>query len=215
MSLLVAGLVAAVIVQSLIILGMQRKSDSPSERPRSKPDLLTRGTGRMIPPPAPLPPLNPPGKGGDLDVFERNLADWDPFKEMHSMQERINQMFGTAFDRFHRSDDFNRLFHEYTFAPDINMEDKGDRFVVTVNLPGTSDARFDVKVEGRTLTISGTTQSESREESKGKMLKQEIWSGKFWRSVTLPDPVKADKMTTENKKGILRIEIPKEIPRTQ
>ncbi|MBN2130104.1 MAG: Hsp20/alpha crystallin family protein, partial [Sedimentisphaerales bacterium] len=52
-------------------------------------------------------------------------------------------------------------------------------------------------------------ESESREEDGGKMLRQERRSGKFQRRITLPSPVQADKMTTQNEKGVLYIEIPK------
>jgi len=205
---LVAGLLVAVIVQSVIILGMQKKQNRSEETPRHS-AAVAAGNRSPTTHTNALSLPTPFDWGVEKNPFGWNPDDWDPFKEMHSMQDRINQMFGGAFGRFHRSDEFSKRFGDYTFAPDVNLEDKGDRYVVTVDLPGTDDARVDVKVEDQLLTISGTVQSESSQEDKGTMLRQERRSGSFRRSLTLPGPVRSDKMTTENKKGVLTITIPK------
>lgn len=205
---LVGGLLVAVIVQSVVILGMHRKLDAMAgAQPERSAATLSGGSGAIHPQTA-----LPPGRhdwGMDKDPFEWNLDEWDPFKEMHAMQDQINRMFGSAFGRFQKSDDFSRLFKNYAFSPDINLEDKGDRYLVTVDLPGAEDAQLNVRLEGQTLTIAGSVQSETKDEDKGRILKQERRSGSFRRTVTLPGPVVGDKMTTENRKGVLRIAIPK------
>lgn len=209
LTVLVAVLLIAVLVQSAAMLNLHRKGRTAS-------DLATAGalafTDDEQGPPTNSPlfraiPFDP--DPFDYDPLDWDLDDWDPFKEMHSMHDRINQMFGSAFNRFQRSDDFDDIFGDYTFTPDINLEDKGDRYLVTVDLPGAEDSRLDVKIEDQTLTISGTVRSETKDEDAGRMLRQERRSGRFHRTVTLPSPVAADKMTTRNKKGVLYIEIPK------
>jgi len=147
----------------------------------------------------------------DLDPFALNLDDWDPFKEMRSMQDRIDQMFGSAFNRFQKSDDFSALSRNYRFTPDVNIEDQGDHYQVTVDLPGTDTSQIDVKLDDQRLTISGNVKSESKEmKQKGKMLREERRAGSFRRSMTLPEPVQMDKMTTTNKNGVVIITIPKD-----
>jgi HSP20 family protein len=206
LAVLVVGLLAAVIVQSVVIFGMNRKLGQQG-RTGSKPTLSIAKHDHNDMRPKALAPTGPMDQ--DDDPFVRDFDNWDPFKEMHNMQDRINQMFGNAFNQFQQSDDFGALFRNHPFAPDINIEDKGDHFLVTVDLPGTEDSQLDVKLEGQTLTISGSVQSESKETGKGTMLRQERRSGKFQRTVTLPSPVKVDKMTTSNKKGVVTITIPK------
>ena len=203
---LVAGLLVAVIVQSAVIFGMNKKPGQ-QVRTASQPTLSIAKHDHSALRPKALAPTKPADQ--DKDPFAWDLDNWDPFKEMHSMQDRINQMFGSAFNHFQQSDDFGALFRDHPFAPDINIEDKGDHFLVTVDLPGAEDSQLDVKLEGQMLTISGSVQSESKDTDKGKMLRQERRSGKFQRTVTLPSPVKADKMTTSNKKGVVTITIPK------
>ena len=204
LTVLVGVLLVAVVAQSVALLGLRKElqnapSSSQSTPPAVAPDD-NKDTGTAMTPPRSL---------FDRDVFDWDLDDWNPFKEMHTMHDRINQMFGNAYNRFKGSDDFSGLFGTHTFSPSVNIEDKGDRYLVTVDLPGAEESRLDVKLEEQTLTISGTVESEIRDEEKGEILRQERRSGQFRRTVTLPSTVQVDKMTTENKKGILYIEIPK------
>lgn len=203
---LVAGLLVAVIVQSAVIFGMNRKLNQQVRTAlQSSASMAGHDQNGSHPRAVALPmPMDP-----DNDPLAREFDNWDPFKEMHSMQDRINQMFGSAFNRFQQSDDFGVLSRAHPFASAINVEDKGDHFLVTVDLPGTEDSQLDVKLEDRTLTISGSVQSESKGTDKGRMLRQERRSGEFQRTVTLPGPVKADQMTTTNQKGVVTITIPK------
>ena len=128
---------------------------------------------------------------------------------MRLMQDRMNQMFLSAFNRFQDSDDFGGLSRDYPFAPDLNIEDKGDNYVVTVDLPGAENSQINVKYEDPLLTISGSVQSESTETDKGRILRQERRSGQFLRAVSLPGPIQADKISTQNEKGVVTITAPK------
>lgn len=209
---LVAGLLVAVIVQSVVIFGMNKKLGQPGRAESPDPVSLAKHDSaaqrpKAVTPVAPATPATPVDR--DIDPFAMDLDNWDPFKEMQFMQDRINQMFGSAFNHFQQSEDFGALFREHAFAPDINIEDRGDHYRVTVDLPGAEESQLDVKLEGQTLMITGSVQSETRETDKGKLLRQERRSGRFQRSVTLPSPVQSDKMTTSNKKGVVTITIPK------
>lgn len=142
--------------------------------------------------------------------FDWDMDNWDPFKEMQAMQDHINQMFGNAFNRFNQSDAFMDLFDKYSFSPNINVEDKGEYYLVTVDAPGVEDSNLNIKIEGQILSVSGTIRNETKKEEKGKILTQERRSGSFQRMVTLPSPVKIGEMTTENKRGVIHIKLPKE-----
>ena len=203
-TVMVAVLVAAVIAQSIVIFGLHKRGEDKSVVEHNDSIAVTQkdddGQSRAL-----LPPVL---QFGD-DFFGSGKDEWDPFKEMHSMHDRINQMFGSAFNRFQSSDDFGGVFGNYSFSPDINIEDKDDHYLVTVDLPGVEESRLDIKIEGQTLTISGNMQSKSKEDNGGTMLKQERRSGSFQRIVTLPGPVKSEAIETKEKKGVFYIEIPK------
>lgn len=202
---MLAVLIVAVIAQSVALVGLHRKLGHTAERSQPQAAVGLQSRLNSTNPFSILPQRN----DRDADLLNWNMADWDPFKEMHAMQDRINQMFGSAFNRFQTSDDFGRLFKSYSFSPDINLEDKGDHYLVTVDLPGGEDAQTAVKIEGQALIISGSIKSDSKQEDKGHFLRQERRTGKFERMITLPSPVSADKMTTTVNKGVLRIMVPK------
>ena len=202
---MLAVLIIAVIAQSVALVGLHRRLGHAAERSPQRNAVGLQSQLNSTNPFSILPQRN----DRDADLLNWNTADWDPFKEMHAMQDRINQMFGSAFNRFRASDDFGRLFGNYSFSPDINLEDKGDHYLITVDLPGGEDSQIAVKIEGQALIISGSIKSDSKQEEKGHFLRQERRSGKFERMITLPSPVSADRMTTTVNKGVLRIKVPK------
>lgn len=218
----IAVLGAAVISQSIAMSGLQKKIDTLAAT-GTKASVTDEEVQESSPPPQSVPMQNK-NKGAITrtkpnipanSIFDESFfgfdEDWDPFKEMRYMQERIDKMFGNAFNRFGHSDNFQNLLDSYAFVPDIDMEDKGDHILVKVNLPGLDDSKLNVKVEGQTLTVSGTIQqSKNESENNGKIIQQERRSGEFYRSITLPYAVKADEMKTEEKKGVLHITIPRE-----
>ena len=205
--ILIGGLVAAVVVQSVAIYGLQKRLENPKGQTPARRSVVGQNNAGNTNSPV-LGDVDSPF--GDKDPFGWDMEDWYPVKEMRSMQDRMNHMFGNAFGRFQRSDDFSNLFGHAAFSPDINVEDKGDYYLVTVDLPGMEDSKVDVHIEGRKLTVSGSTQSEMKGGGKGRILHQERRCGRFQRTVMLPSPVNAEKMTTENKEGVLYITLPKE-----
>jgi len=133
---------------------------------------------------------------------------WDPFQEMQQMRDHINRMFGDAFGRFNRSSRFGHLFRSESFTPSIDVREEKDRFVVRVDLPGAKSENLDVKLENRQLTVSGTI-TRQEESGSGKILQHERQSGTFSRTITLPSPVRTNKMESRFDSGILIITIPK------
>ncbi|MGQ9663077.1 MAG: Hsp20/alpha crystallin family protein [Kiritimatiellia bacterium] len=199
-----ACLLFVVLAQTIVILRLASKSSSAEHQ--SGAESITRPQASASRPPH--------SSSNDLDDpfdLDLDLDNWDPFQEMRSLHERIDKMFGNAFGRLQRSKEFSRLFEkDYVFSPDINLEDRGDHYLVTVDLPGVENTRLDVKLDGQTLTISGSAESPSSEErQKGRVIRLERKSGRFFRSIVLPSVVKADEMTTTNRLGVLYIRIPK------
>jgi len=63
-------------------------------------------------------------------------------------------------------------------------------------------------VTGDTLTISGSSSSESQREERGYLMR-EIRRGSFSRSVTLPADLRSEAATAGFENGMLRLSIPK------
>lgn len=135
---------------------------------------------------------------------------WTPFRELDAMQQRMNRLFNQAFERFSMSPLDIPMGETPEFSPNLDIKELDDRFVVTVDAPGADEATIEVAVEDDRLIIQGSREeSRLEKDAEGTMIRQERRLGQFKRSITLPEPVQADKMTTEYAEGVLRITLPK------
>ncbi|MCC6488364.1 MAG: Hsp20/alpha crystallin family protein [Candidatus Hydrogenedentes bacterium] len=152
--------------------------------------------------------LQTPNFSGPIwQPFDANT--WDPSQEMARMRAEMDQMFNQAMGRFQNSPQFGGLSGSAGFSPSSDLTDEGDRYVVRIDVPGASEHDIQVKIEGQMLTISGT-RSDTQEQSKdGKILRQERTIGQFHRSMTLPEPVDEDAMTTTYENGVFTVTLPK------
>jgi HSP20 family protein len=96
-------------------------------------------------------------------------------------------------------------------APDVDLQEKPDRYIVTVNAPGADESSLNVKLEDRVLRISIKTEQakDEADDKNGEYHYQERFVGQFERALTLPGPANAAKMTTEYHNGVLTLTIPK------
>jgi len=200
--ILIAALVVAVGVQAWYMAGMHKKLNQIQAGNPELPQNLGPGNSKN---PALPTPLND-------DWFKRpfDANKWDPFQEMQQMRGHIDNMFGDALGRFDRSPRFSQLFDSENFNPSVDLEEKDDRFVVHVDLPGAENENINVKLDDQTLTITGTIdQKREEKDEKGKVLRRERRTGKFSRTLTLPAPVKSEGMKSRIENGVLEITIPK------
>ncbi|MCM8775728.1 MAG: Hsp20/alpha crystallin family protein [Candidatus Omnitrophica bacterium] len=134
----------------------------------------------------------------------------DPFTSMARLQDRMNRIFDSLMsygplmgNAFEDSDAFD-------FTPTMDLQEKGNSYVVTVDLPGLEKDKIDISVRGNLLTIQGVrkTESESKDAS-GGFYTQERSYGSFSRTITLPGPVDESNIKAEYQNGVLIISLPK------
>jgi HSP20 family protein len=127
------------------------------------------------------------------------LVRWEPFNRELS-----------EFSRF--MDDALRMWREPgelgSWAPRIDVYEKGDNIVVDAEIPGLRKEDIDVTVEDQTLNVRGETK-ETKEVKREGFLRSERFYGKFHRSVTLPSPVDVSKIDAAYKDGVLTVTLPK------
>lgn len=215
-------LVAAVAVQGYWLFQLHQKLPASSGRIDR---TVSYKEEPATPPPEAIPPAPrsatprpaPPRSFWD-EWFARPFSDdWDPFAEMERMREEMLRMMDESLQRFHRSP-LSRQFRlgPPSFAPRTDIEDAGDRYIVRMDLPGVEKANISVQIEGQTLSVTGKTAEERREEdASGRYLRQERRTGQFQRVVTLPGPVQSDKMEAKYADGVLTITVPKASPRQE
>jgi HSP20 family protein len=107
-------------------------------------------------------------------------------------------------------DELDRLFESplRAWAPVLDVREDADNFVIRAELPGLKREEIDVSLQDDTLVISGERKVEKVEEGV-EVHRQERYYGKFQRTLTLPEPVAADKVKAEYKDGVLSITLPK------
>ncbi|WP_432741108.1 Hsp20/alpha crystallin family protein [Methylobacter sp. G7] len=150
-------------------------------------------------------PSNRPKSVMDDEFFKGRT--WNPYAEIQHMQNQMERMFDNSFSRFHMKTPLGNL----SAAPDVDLQEKSDRYIVTVNAPGADESSMDVKLENQVLRISIKTEhaKDETDDKNGNYQYRERFVGQFQRALTLPGPINAAKMTTEYHKGVLTITIPK------
>ena len=135
----------------------------------------------------------------------RRLVPWSPSREMEDMERRFEDIFGRSFYPL----TWRRLpLEERGWAPAVEVFEKEDQFIVKAELPGMKQDDIDVSVVGDTLTIKGERKAESEVKEEDYYCCERSY-GSFYRSVSLPSNVTADKIEASYKDGILEINLPK------
>jgi len=124
---------------------------------------------------------------------------WDPFQEMEEMMNRFPTIS-------------NNSALSKGFVPALDVYETKNDVVIETPLAGVRPEDVEVHVEKGILTIQGEHKKEHEVDEKN-YYRKEVRSGSFFRQVTLPAPVKEEKVHAEFEDGILKIFCPKSEPR--
>src|SRR5882757_8193356 len=128
---------------------------------------------------------------------------WPTFLRVSSLHDEIDRLFEAPLAEFARG---SHLLSGWILALDV-FEDK-DNVIVKAELPGMKKDEIEVSLHDGTLNVSGERKNESKFED-AEVYRAERFVGRFQRSVSLPTPVAADKVSVQYKDGILTINLPK------
>jgi HSP20 family protein len=131
------------------------------------------------------------------------LTSWSGFGRLSNLRDEIDRLFETPWTELARA---SQLLSGWTPALDLH-EDK-DNFVARIELPGMKKEDIDVSLHDGALSISGERKSDEKFEN-AEVYRSERFVGRFQRTLTLPAPVTADKITAQYKDGVLTVTLPK------
>ncbi len=94
-----------------------------------------------------------------------------------------------------------------SLVPLADMHEEKDQLVVKTELPGIDKKDLDISLEGDRLTIKAEKKEEIKEEATHHI--RERYYGRYFRSVTLPYPVKEDSISATFDNGVLELRLPK------
>ena len=131
-----------------------------------------------------------------------NVTRWDPFQDVLSLREAMNQLMEESFVRPTAAQGGQN------FIPALDLSETAEGYLVEAALPGVKPEDVEVTVENNVLTIKGETRKETDDKQRN-FHRVERRFGSFQRTIALPNTVKADAIKASLEHGVLRLEIPK------
>ena len=118
---------------------------------------------------------------------------------------RNNDLFDDIFDNMFRTPAVNQAVMK------TDVHEKDGKYILDIEIPGYTKEDVEITLFNGTLTITAA-HSETNEEkdSKGRVIRQERYSGTSSRSFYVGDAIKDTDVEASFENGILRIEIPTE-----
>jgi HSP20 family protein len=101
-----------------------------------------------------------------------------------TIQSEMNRLFNGFFDSPTPANGSSLR----RWIPAMDLVESGDEFVLRADLPGLTEEDVNIEVEDSVLTVSGERKS-AHEERKDGYYRVERASGRFSRSLTLPEGV--------------------------
>src|SRR5271167_2574151 len=130
------------------------------------------------------------------------LTRWDPFRELYSLQNRMNRLFEEQYSGREES------LTAGAFVPAVDIYEDEHSIQLKLEVPGIEEKDLDIKVENNTLTVSGERKLEV-EEKEENFHRVERRYGSFTRSFTLPSTVSTDDIQADYDHGVLKIRLAK------
>jgi HSP20 family protein len=131
------------------------------------------------------------------------IIRWDPFRNVATLQDRINRLFE---DSFPRSRDIDEDISMCEWKPSVDIYETEEGIVIKAELPGVNKEDVSVEVKNNILTLKGE-RFVDKEIDEDKYYRRERCFGTFHRTFTLQDTVLPDKIKAKFRNGVLEIEV--------
>jgi HSP20 family protein len=132
------------------------------------------------------------------------VTRFEPFRELSTLQDRMNRLFRASFDDAGRDESLTTS----SFAPAVDVYEDEHKVTLKIEVPGIDEKDIDVRVENNTLTVHGERKIE-KEEKEENYRRVERQYGSFTRTFTLPTTVDTDNVAATYDKGVLKVSLPK------
>jgi HSP20 family protein len=127
------------------------------------------------------------------------ITRWDPFREVVTMQNRLNSLFRDM-------NDGDSPLTTAAFVPAVDIYEDDKKVMLKLEVPGIEEKDLDVSVKNNTLTVKGERKFES-EEKEENFHRIERRYGNFFRAFTLPSTVDTEHVQAKYNAGVLKLEL--------
>ncbi|HYX38908.1 MAG: Hsp20/alpha crystallin family protein [Pseudobdellovibrionaceae bacterium] len=138
---------------------------------------------------------NTPDLWRDMDRSFSGLGSWRPL--LRQLDDIFNETMDTRFDDGTRA-----------LVPQCDLEESEDHYLLSFDMPGMDKDNIDIEMQGNVLMVSGERKSE-RTSGEGRSRFIERRTGRFQRSIRMPQDVKAEGIEADYVNGVLKIAVPK------
>ncbi|MDD9953642.1 MAG: Hsp20/alpha crystallin family protein [Candidatus Woesearchaeota archaeon] len=124
--------------------------------------------------------------------------------------EDTHRMAETLFDRIFSQQGLlpRDTFHPHVREPLVDIEEKKNAFVTTIEMPGMDADSIEVSTDDRSMEVRAEREKEKTAKKKGMYRQERRYTG-FYRYMTLPQGADGSKAAAKYKKGLLTITLPK------
>ena len=100
-----------------------------------------------------------------------------------------------------------------TRIPLCDIIDKGDRYLISLEVPGIQKDKIEVKATDEYITVSGIEEKKNEKEEGNYVLKERTYRS-FSRKIPFSENIAPSKVDATVENGILKIELPKQKPKS-
>jgi HSP20 family protein len=131
------------------------------------------------------------------------IVRFNPFRELHTMQEQMNRLLDLAWSKEGSED-----LREGVWQPPVDIYEDDDAVVIKAELPDIEQKDIDVKIENNTLILRGERKHDASVK-KENYHRIERYYGPFQRTFALPATIEQEKVKASCDRGVLTIILPK------
>jgi len=129
-----------------------------------------------------------------------NMTRWTPWTELAGLHRDLDSMFGRVFGEPGSRSSVD------AFAPAADLRREGDKWMLSMALPGVAPDKVEIDVVGRTLRIRG--ERVANDNAKSAPVVGEIIDGRFEREFVLPEDIDAEHVEATYRHGMLDLVLP-------
>lgn len=210
--MVVAILSLVVAVQSIWMFQQVRAVRAESSSIAQNEPAPKAAPAPLLAPADPAPPVQASPPAAVLqDPWNDLFRTWDPLEEMDRMRRQMDQLFNDSFGRLPSVPGSRPMIRPFSFAPNLDLEERPEAYIIRMDVPGAEEADVDVTLENNVLSVKGKTEHD-HSEADGQSLRRERRSGEFSRSVRLPDDLADEPFEAQLENGVLTVIIPRRPP---
>ena len=139
-----------------------------------------------------------------------SIVRFNPVRDLLNVEREFNRIFRSFGDRFGmlKAENSDEEFENAVWMPMTDIYEDKNTIKVKADLPGMKKEDVKISFSNGKLSISGERLQE-KEDKDAECHRLERTYGKYYRSFTLPEGIKADKIEANFKDGQLIVSVPK------